>query len=99
MYIRYNYRKYMVLAIFSQEPDIWYELCIFYGKEVFFQEKFMCPRTVKTAHQEACQVCKHKNLVFIGKQQIDKDGNDFLALFNCDYCHSTISLRMKKSKG
>ncbi len=45
-----------------------------------------------------CQVCKHKKLVYIGKQNIDRDGKDFLALFNCQACHSTISLRMKKQQ-
>ena len=42
-------------------------------------------------------VCKHKHLVFLGKQEIPT-GNGFLALFNCEDCRSTISLKMV-SKG
>jgi len=48
---------------------------------------------------EVCHVCKHKKLVFLGKQQIDVDGKEYLALFNCNFCHTTISLRMDKKKG
>ncbi|MBN2289507.1 MAG: hypothetical protein JXQ83_09265 [Candidatus Glassbacteria bacterium] len=43
-------------------------------------------------------MCKHKDLIYIGKQQIDKDGKEFLALFNCNVCHSTISLRTREQK-
>lgn len=73
-------------------------LAYFIASEIFYKEKFMASRAVKNAHPEVCNVCKHKNLVFIGKQQLDKDGKDFLALFNCNYCHSTITLRMKRRK-
>ena len=41
-------------------------------------------------------VCKHKHLVFLGKQEIlNADG--FLALFNCMDCRSTITLKMHMS--
>lgn len=33
--------------------------------------------------------CSHRNLVFLGKQQIDCM-NNFVYLYNCLSCHSTI---------
>ena len=40
-------------------------------------------------------VCKHKHLVFIGKQEIPSQER-FLALFNCLDCRTTISLKLVK---
>ncbi len=39
------------------------------------------------------KMCKHKRLVFLGKQEMPAE-NSFLALFNCEDCRSTISLKM-----
>ena len=50
---------------------------------------------VKTEKKHARKACKHKRLIFLGKQEIPDNG-DFLALFNCADCHTTISLKMKK---
>ena len=41
------------------------------------------------------KMCKHKHLVFLGKQEFPLEER-FLALFNCKDCRSTISLRMLK---
>jgi|SaaInl7_200m_RNA_FD_contig_21_1069697_length_250_multi_14_in_0_out_0_1 hypothetical protein len=38
-------------------------------------------------------MCKHKRLVFLGKQEVSPE-HSFLALFNCVDCRSTISLKM-----
>ena len=48
---------------------------------------------------EKCSVkmCKHKNIVFLGKQEIPET-NEYLALFNCQDCHSTITLKLKKKR-
>jgi len=40
-------------------------------------------------------MCRHKNLDFLGKQVVPGEEN-FLALFNCRDCHSTISLAMRQ---
>lgn len=37
--------------------------------------------------------CKHKRLTFLGKQEMPTE-DAFLALFNCEDCRSTISLKM-----
>lgn len=49
-------------------------------------------------HEKARQdkeMCKHKRLVFLGKQELLPEGF-FLALFNCEDCRTTISLKMVK---
>ena len=51
--------------------------------------------SVKTAKERAINTCKHKRLIFLGKQELPGSG-DFLALFNCADCSTTISLEMKK---
>ncbi len=38
-------------------------------------------------------MCKHKRLTFLGKQDMPSEST-FLALFNCEDCRSTISLKM-----
>ncbi len=38
-------------------------------------------------------MCKHKRLTFLGKQDMPTEST-FLALFNCEDCRSTISLKM-----
>ncbi len=50
---------------------------------------------VQTDKKRASRVCKHKRLLFLGKQEFT-DRGDFLALFNCADCLSTITLKMKK---
>ncbi|HUU28383.1 MAG TPA: hypothetical protein VM123_11265 [archaeon] len=40
-------------------------------------------------------MCKHKSLVYIGKQQLLIKG-EYLALFNCKACKSTVSIKLKK---
>ena len=40
-------------------------------------------------------MCKHKHLVFLGKQELLTE-EKFIALFNCQDCRSTISLKMVK---
>ena len=37
-------------------------------------------------------MCKHKNVIYLGKQQADMKGKNHLYLFNCEKCHSTIVL-------
>ncbi|MBW7996224.1 MAG: hypothetical protein FVQ81_06585 [Candidatus Glassbacteria bacterium] len=43
-------------------------------------------------------MCKHKHLVFLGKQEMPAKEH-FLALFNCLDCCSTIALKMAKEAG
>lgn len=50
---------------------------------------------VQTEKKRASKVCLHKKLIFLGKQEFSDNG-DFLALFNCVDCRTTISLKMKK---
>ena len=50
---------------------------------------------IQTEKKRASRVCKHKRLIFLGKQEFTDRGN-FLALFNCEECCTTISLKMKK---
>ena len=50
---------------------------------------------VQTDKKRASRVCKHKRLLFLGKQEFN-DRGDFLALFNCEKCCTTVSLKMKK---
>lgn len=50
---------------------------------------------VQTDKKRASRVCQHKRLIFLGKQEFSDNG-DFLALFNCADCRTTISLKMKK---
>jgi hypothetical protein len=52
---------------------------------------------VQTKKKHTSNVCKHKRLIFLGKQE-QPDNGDFLALFNCADCHTTISLKMKKKE-
>jgi hypothetical protein len=59
----------------------------------------MASQQLTVDHDQVCKVCKHKNLIYIGKQQVDKLGREYLALFNCNFCHSTISIRMKAKSG
>jgi len=40
--------------------------------------------------------CKHKNVVFLGKQKLASD--DYLPLFNCLTCQSTITIRVRKQR-
>lgn len=42
------------------------------------------------------KMCKHKHLHFLGKQEIPSGGG-FLALFNCQDCRTTITLKMIKT--
>ena len=39
--------------------------------------------------------CKHKNLEYLGVQETE-DNNKFVFLWNCEKCHSTISLNKKQ---
>lgn len=42
-------------------------------------------------------MCKHKHIIYLGKQElICKE--EYLVLFNCQDCLSTISLQLKKFK-
>ena len=50
--------------------------------------------TVQIAKKPTGKACGHKRLVYLGKQELPGSG-DFLALFNCADCQSTISLKMK----
>ena len=51
--------------------------------------------TVQTEKKRSGKLCRHKRLIFLGKQEMP-DSGDFLALFNCADCRTTISLNMKK---
>ncbi len=42
-------------------------------------------------------MCKHKNLVYLGKQELIRS-EQYLALFNCIDCESTISLKVRKEE-
>ena len=53
--------------------------------------------SVQTEKKRTGNVCKHKRLIFLGKQEF-ADSGDFLALFNCADCRTTISLKMKKKE-
>ena len=55
----------------------------------------MKTHSVQTEKKHASNACKHKRLIFLGKQELPDNG-DFLALFNCADCRTTISLKMKK---
>ena len=59
------------------------------------KEVVMRVETVQIKKKPAGKACGHKRLVFLGKQGLPGNG-DFLALFNCADCQSTISLKMKK---
>lgn len=51
--------------------------------------------SVQTEKKRVGKACRHKRLNFLGKQELPENG-DFLALFNCADCRTTISLKMKK---
>lgn len=44
------------------------------------------------------KVCKHKNLVYLGKQPITLKADRFLYLFNCTVCKTTISVPPRKER-
>ncbi len=43
-------------------------------------------------------MCKHKNLVYLGKQPVTLKADRFLYLFNCIACKTTISIRPRKER-
>ena len=51
--------------------------------------------SVQAEKKRTGNLCKHKRLIFLGKQGIAGSG-DFLALFNCADCSTTISLKIKE---
>ena len=40
--------------------------------------------------------CKHKKLVFLGKQELTE--KEYLPLFNCLDCHTTVTIRLRRRK-
>ncbi len=43
-------------------------------------------------------MCKHKDLIYIGKQPITLKSDRFLYLFNCTSCKTTISIPPRRSR-
>ena len=66
-------------------------------KIILEKEVMMRMGTVQIEKKPASAVCGHKRLVFLGKQELTGSA-DFLALFNCVDCQSTISLKMTKKE-
>ena len=70
-----------------------YKICkgdFYHSRSIIMKMDF-----VQTEKKRASKVCLHKRLIFLGKQEFSDNG-DFLALFNCADCRTTISLKMKK---
>jgi hypothetical protein len=43
-------------------------------------------------------MCRHDKIVYLGKQKVSEQSENFLYLFNCEKCKTTISLRTRKDR-
>ena len=68
---------------------MWYGICIINVRNAKI--------TAFRAKSKEGKMCKHKKLVYIGKQPENLRSNRFLYLFNCTTCKTTISMKPRKS--
>ena len=52
----------------------------------------------KSTKGETMNPCKHQKLTFLGRQE-NVNSDVCLYLYNCNYCHTTISTKHKRKEG